>query len=123
MLKISKLFNFFKFTKEIKSNIENFDLGDILWCDKCRNFHKVKTFCQNPTAFEFIKALSDKCGGFHSTERAPDKVTNSEMKRWFQKQSIHINGKSIDATSIIDLDTITSVVLFPKSKSNRITLF
>ena len=74
---------------------------------------------EEPIAFDLAKALSEKCGGFHSTER-PGKVSNSELRRWFTKQSILINGYAPAWDEFLDWP-IRSFVLHPNGR--RITLW
>ena len=69
------------------------------------------------TAFDWLWELNVICGGFFSTERPKQKVTNSEMRRWFNKGAVILNGSRIkwDA-KVLELNEI---VLFPKSESRR----
>jgi hypothetical protein len=72
------------------------------------------------TAFGIMKNLSKLVGGFYSTERPPSKITNSELRRWFQKGSIIINGKKVSWNDVIE--DIESLVLHPKGK-RKTTLY
>jgi hypothetical protein len=71
-----------------------------------------------PTAAQFLKKLSDHCGGFRSRERSGI-VTNSELKRWCERRSVIMNGEPVEPRELIDFE-IWSLVLFPKGR--RVTL-
>jgi hypothetical protein len=58
--------------------------------------------------------------GFFSTERPCKIASNSEIRRWFEKGSILINGKK--ANIYDEITNIYSCVVHPKSKS-KITIF
>ena len=56
-----------------------------------------------------------------STEKPCQRASNSEIRRWFAKGSILINGERAKTDDeIID---IRSLVIHPKSKKGRITIF
>jgi len=63
------------------------------------------------TAFDWLWELNLSCCGFFSVERPKQKerVSNSEMRRWFKNGFIQMNEKVIlDCNEIIDsIDTIT----------------
>ncbi len=66
-------------------------------------------------ALQFMKKLSDACGGFLSRER-DGKASNSEMRRWITNRSVIINGEHIAWDEQMDF-TMESFVLFPKGKT------
>jgi len=72
------------------------------------------------TAFAHLKFISDKCCGFWSTERVKERASNSEMKRWFDKKSVIINGECRSWNEEIDED-LFELILFPKSDKKRIS--
>lgn len=70
------------------------------------------------TAFEFIKELDnriDGCGLPLSTEKPGQRASNSEIRRWFQKQSILVNNKPIGEKDEIQFP-LTGLVFFPKGQ-------
>ena len=74
----------------------------------------------NLTPLEFLlKANEDLCG-FFSTERAGEKATKSELKRWVEKRSIHFGGhRKLDLSKSINW--FTSFEIHPKGRT--ISLF
>ncbi len=67
----------------------------------------------------FLK-LNKGVGGFWSTENPKRTASNSEIRRWFQKGSIIINGKKASIEDIIvEIDTC---VIHPNGKA-RCTIF
>lgn len=69
------------------------------------------------TAFDWLWELNFICCGFWSTERPKQKASNSELKRWFDKGAVIINGKRMKWDEKVSV--IESLVLFPKSESRR----
>ena len=69
-------------------------------------------------AVQFLKNLSDYCGGFRSRERS-GVVTKSELRRWCERRSVIMNGEPVEPRELIDFE-ITSLVFFPKG--NRVTM-
>lgn len=57
-----------------------------------------------------------------STEKPCQRASNSEIRRWFAKGSIIINGIKATVDMIIPDGKVKSLVIHPKSKS-RITVF
>lgn len=57
-----------------------------------------------------------------STEKPCHRASNSEIRRWFDKGSIIINGIKVKVDTEILNGRVNSLVIHPKSKS-RITIF
>ena len=72
------------------------------------------------TAFKALRNINEVCQ-FMSIERKGEKVTNSELRRWFQSGSIEVNYERIKADDPWP-PFIRSLVLFPKSAKRRCTL-
>jgi hypothetical protein len=72
------------------------------------------------TGLQLLRILNDICCRFTSIERAPEKVSNSELKRWILNKAVLVNGNPISNTEVIKRGDINSIVLFPKK--NRITI-
>jgi hypothetical protein len=73
------------------------------------------------TWLEWLLNLHNDCC-FQTKEKSlHGKASNSEIRRWFKNNSIHINGRSVKAEEGVSYP-IHSVVLFPKS-NQRITLW
>lgn len=72
------------------------------------------------TALELVLLVRDKCTRFHSTEgNTTNPVSNSELRRWFDRNSVMILGrKGIKANEIVGI--FFGLILHPKGK--RITL-
>jgi len=70
-------------------------------------------------AFDWLWELNLVCGGFFSTEKPKQKASNSELRRWFEKCSVLINGQRMKATDLVD--HVETIVLFPKSEKQRRT--
>lgn len=66
-------------------------------------------------ALQFMRTLSNACGGFMSRER-DGKASNSEMKRWIGNRSVIINGENVAWDEAMNFH-MESVVLFPKGKT------
>ena len=69
------------------------------------------------TAMDWMWELNQACCGFPSNEKPKQKASNSEIRRWFEKSSIIINGNKVKALDLID--HIETIVLFPKSERQR----
>jgi hypothetical protein len=69
------------------------------------------------TAFDWLWELNLACCGFFSTEKPKQKASNSELRRWFDKGSVVINGENCKATDLFP--TIRELILFPKSNRRR----
>lgn len=75
-----------------------------------------------PNAWTFLIRLSRLHHGFHSKEGDKlAKASNSELKRWLINSSVIINGEVVKWDELIDFP-IFSIVLFPKSEKQRITI-
>jgi tyrosyl-tRNA synthetase len=75
------------------------------------------------TALAYMLMLNEMVGGFYATGQANTKASKSEIRRWLQQSSVMINGVKItDPNTLIEFP-IKSLVLFPKSKEKRITIF
>ena len=61
-------------------------------------------------------------GGFWSIESPKKPASNSEIRRWMNNGVIHINGVAVKPSDFIDLETLESVILFPKNPKRKITL-
>jgi hypothetical protein len=57
-----------------------------------------------------------------SKEKPCSVASNSEIRRWCRDKSVILDGKAVTAEEVVDFP-VTSLVLFPKSKNNRCTLF
>ena len=69
------------------------------------------------TAWMYLRELNSVCQ-FHSKERE-GKVTNSELKRWLQNQSVLLNGRRIKWNEEVDFP-VKELVLFPKKNKTTI---
>ncbi|MGR3302378.1 MAG: S4 domain-containing protein [Candidatus Scalindua sp.] len=58
-----------------------------------------------------------------STEKPCQRASNSEIRRWFAKGSILINGERPTVDTEIPYGKVRSLVVHPKSKKGRITIF
>lgn len=72
------------------------------------------------TAFKAICLINEVCQ-FMSNEKKGEKVTNSELRRWFESGSIEVNYEPIKADDPWPA-FIKSLVLFPKSVNKRSTI-
>ena len=70
---------------------------------------------------DFLIHLSNACGIFMSLERS-GKASNSELRRWFERKSVEVNGSPARWDDPIPEEWI-SLVLHPKSKKRRCTLW
>lgn len=70
------------------------------------------------TAWEYLRELNSVCQ-FHSRERTGI-VTNSELKRWLQNQSVQLNNRRIKWNEEVDFP-VNQLILFPKR--SRVTIF
>jgi hypothetical protein len=73
------------------------------------------------TAFDWLWELNLACCGFFSTEKSKQKASNSELRRWFDKGSVIINGENCKATDLFL--TIRELILFPKSNRRRTSFY
>ena len=71
------------------------------------------------TAFDWLWELNMVCGGFFSTEKPKQKASNSELRRWFEKSSVLINGQRMKSTDLVE--KVETIVLFPKSEKQKRT--
>lgn len=74
------------------------------------------------TAYQVIMGLHKACGKFTSIERAPEKASGSEIRRWFSNKAIEINGLTYAANDPWP-PVLKSIVLFPNSVKRRTTLY
>lgn len=58
-----------------------------------------------------------------STEKPCQRASNSEIRRWFTKGSIIINGVKATTDMEIPNGKVKSLVIHPKSNERRITIF
>lgn len=58
---------------------------------------------------------------FPSLERPGNAATNSELRRWFERKSVWINGAAVQWNDTVEY--IDSIILFPKSATKKITLW
>jgi len=67
------------------------------------------------TAYQFCQVLKRKSALPSSTEKSPEPTSNSELRRWFEKSSILINGvvAKIDDQIVFP---VHEVVFHPKGK-------
>jgi hypothetical protein len=72
------------------------------------------------TALEWFLRLNKGVGGFWSTENPSKPASNSEIRRWFDKGSIVINGERPKIHDVIG--SIETCVIHPKGKA-RCTIF
>lgn len=86
---------------------------DTKWADKVL---RIKM-----TAWEYIQRIKYAHAIPHSTEIPCTLPTNAEIKRWFEKKSIVINGIRANKDDIIVLP-VTQLVFFPKSEKGRCTV-
>lgn len=73
-------------------------------------------------AWKFLMSLNEVCHFQTKEGRKTGPVSNSELKRWIQNNSLQINGEGVKWDEEIDFPII-SVVLFPKNQKFRCTLF
>lgn len=76
------------------------------------------------TALQWMINMHKVCR-FMSIENTKDKLapaTNGELRRWIQQGALEVNFQKIDINDPWP-PIIKSVVLFPKSKKRRCTLF
>jgi hypothetical protein len=72
------------------------------------------------TGLDLILSLHEVCQ-FRSQERGPGPASKSELRRIVDQNGFHVNGKAVNTKTELEFP-ITSVVLFPKSKTKRCTL-
>jgi 23S rRNA-/tRNA-specific pseudouridylate synthase len=72
------------------------------------------------TAFDWLQELNFVCMGFWSNEKPKEKASNSELRRWFNKGCISINGKVITDCNE-KIVKVNDFVIFPKNDKKRIT--
>ncbi len=74
-------------------------------------------------ALAYILAIHNYgAGGFWSIENPKKPASNSEIRRWMNNSVVSINGVAVKPTDWIDLETLESVILFPKNPKRKITL-
>lgn len=71
------------------------------------------------TAYDWLWELNLACCGFFSNEKPKQKASNGELRRWFAKKCISINGAFVEANNLID--EVQEIVLFPKNEKKRIS--
>jgi hypothetical protein len=72
------------------------------------------------TAYDWLWELSIACCGFWSNEKPRERASNSELRRWFSKGCVSINGRVIQKWDE-PIDRIVDFVIFPKNDKKRIT--
>lgn len=71
------------------------------------------------TSLAFILRLHSICHFWsHETQR---KASNSEIRRWIENGSVLFNTEKVKCNELIDFP-VFSLVMFPKSDKNKITL-
>lgn len=71
------------------------------------------------TALDFMKRLHATC---HFWSREQNRTaSNSELRRWLEHGAIVFNTEKVSPNELIDFP-VFSLVMFPNSKVNRITL-
>jgi 23S rRNA-/tRNA-specific pseudouridylate synthase len=75
---------------------------------------------RNMDALTWFLKLNKGVGGFWSTESPKKRASNSEIRRWFEKGSIIINGERAKMDD--EITEIKSCVIHPKGK-RRCTIF
>jgi hypothetical protein len=70
------------------------------------------------SAFRVIIELNEAVYGFFSIEKPCQRASNSEIRRWFQKHCVEING-SIVTDYNVEIEVIKSIKLFPKNQKQR----
>jgi hypothetical protein len=85
------------------------------------DYNKNIADCLPCTAWQLMLAINKLTTGIlWSQEGRPQKASNSEMRRWFDRKSVHINGKAANPND--EIQQLESFVLFPNSRS-KITLW
>jgi hypothetical protein len=70
-------------------------------------------------ALDWFMELNLVCCGFWSTEKPKEKASNGEIRRWFQKSCVSINGRIVNFdTPIVKVDEL---VIFPKNDKKRVS--
>lgn len=72
-------------------------------------------------ARDWFREINKLCQ-FSSLEHPGTKASNSELQRWINQGSVIVNGETLKADELIDFP-IFSVVLHPKSRKRRCTLY
>ena len=72
------------------------------------------------TAMDWLLELNFVCCGFWSNEKPKEKASNSELRRWFNKGCVSINGKIIVKFDEV-IDKVNDFIIFPKNDKKRIT--
>jgi hypothetical protein len=74
------------------------------------------------TIFDYVWDLSNYCGGFHSVDRKGEKLSKTELKRWFERGCIQINWFLCkDINEPMDF-AVHNLVLFPSNDKKRCTM-
>lgn len=74
------------------------------------------------TCFQHFIELNKLCN-FQSTEgKKSGPTSNSELRRWFAAGCVEINFQNVGANDPYP-DFVKSIVMFPKNKKKRCTLF
>lgn len=76
---------------------------------------------ESVTARTFVLGLHKLCR-FTSTERAPAPASNTEVMRWLEQGSVHVNNVRVGPKTVLEFP-IRSFVLFPSSSRKRTTLW
>lgn len=74
-------------------------------------------------ALAYMLMLNTMLGGLWSTGRDGEKASPSEIRRWLQQSSVMIDGVKLTSEKTMINFPIKSLVLFPKNKNKRITIF
>ena len=73
------------------------------------------------TALQVVLDLHSRCK-FMSVEKKGEQASNSEIRRWLDQKSIEVNFQPITSKEEWP-PVLKSLVMFPKSKVRRSTLF
>jgi len=68
------------------------------------------------SAWKIFLALNDSVFGFFSTENPGKRASRSELRRWFEKGTIWMDGKPVGKEKLFPVSSEIDIVIHPKSK-------
>lgn len=71
------------------------------------------------TAYDWLWELNIACCGFFSNEKPMQKASNGELRRWFKKGCVQINGRIVAVDDTVSM--LHELILFPKNVHKRVS--
>lgn len=74
-------------------------------------------------SLDWLKQLHQVCSFQTKEGTLVGPASNSELKRWIVNGVVEVNGRRLKLSDAIDINSITSVILFPNNKKAKITIW